>query len=173
VIDVDRVFGAEAAELESRLYDHLAQPEEQASLLDKFLPGRLALDYRTGLALHIAGRIAGSGGQINLRLLSREIGYSPRHLDRIFQQCLGISPNFYRRIARFQKALQLLVADPGIELVELVEACGYYDQPHLSKEFSEFAGQSPNQHRAHLIAKIAGPTPPNLVQFLQDVPVGA
>jgi AraC-like DNA-binding protein len=168
VIEAGAIFGRGAVILESRLFDCLAHPEGQVARLEEYLLSRLAPGRWSALALQLARRINASAGQTSLRMLSREAGYSPRHLDRIFQQCFGVSPKFQGRIARFQKALGLLVASPGIELVEVAAACGYYDQAHLSREFTEFAGQSPGQHRRHLIEKMARETPPNLVQFLQD-----
>jgi transcriptional regulator GlxA family with amidase domain len=98
--------------------------------------------------------------------LCREAGYSFRSVDRFFRQFFGISPKFYARAVRFQRALTML-PNASIGLAEIAFACGYYDQAHLTKEFQAFAAQTPTQYRSHLLEKAAAP-PPNLVQFLQE-----
>lgn len=167
VIDLQNIFNNSALELEARLFDKMANPEAQVLLLDQFLLKRLLLRADTKFAFQIAQRIVSSSGKSSVRDLSRESGYSSRHLNRIYQQCLGVSPKFHARVVRFHHALAHLIANPWLKPLDLVEKCGYYDQSHLAKDFVEFSGQNLSQYREFLSAKAATP-PPNLVRFLQD-----
>lgn len=166
-LDVHAVFGAASRELENRLYDAAGDRAAKIRLLNTFFLRRLRLDTPYEFALYIARQIEAADGKIAIQELSSQVGYSIRTVDRLFRGWFGLSPKFYARIARFQRALKLLTRDPNISLMDVTLSCGYYDQSHLTKEFSDFTGQTPEQHRLHLLAKAAAP-PPNLVQFLQE-----
>ncbi len=71
---------------------------------------------------------------------------SPRQFNRIFTEHVGAKPKEFQRIIRFQRALFLLQHEPDINLAQLAIACGYYDQPHLIKEFKTFSGYTPVEY---------------------------
>jgi AraC-like DNA-binding protein len=162
---VGDVFGRAACELEGRLYDSITQPEQQVALLDRFFLERLHLGAAHRCALHLAAHLRASGGGLSVRHLSAEAGYSIRTVDRLFRQYLGISPKFYAQIVRFEAALERMAQ--GMSLADVAALSGYYDQPHFTKTFVTYSGQSPEQYRLELRARSAAP-PPNLVQFLQE-----
>ena len=76
--------------------------------------------------------------------LATRIGMTRRHLERGFDTLVGISPKRLARIVRFQRALRMLQRPVGSGVTTAVE-CGYADQPHFIREFTELAGCS----RAH------------------------
>jgi AraC-like DNA-binding protein len=168
VVEVDLIFGSDVWELEARLQGALGQPAEQIRLLENFLFRRLQPRSEMAISDAIAGQIRSSNGQIDMHGLSKTFGYSQRHIRRLYQSQLGLSPKFHARIARFQQALHTLLNDSGFDLPGIAAACGYYDQSHLNKEFAAFAGQSPGQYRVELLLKTGRRIPPNLVRFLQD-----
>jgi AraC-like DNA-binding protein len=114
----------------------------------------------------IAAQITVSGGDIGIHTLSAEFGYSIRTLDRHFQQVYGISPKFYARLVRFQRAVALITANPHHTLLDIVFTCGYFDQAHFTHDFKAFSGQSPNEYRRTTLQKFAHHQ--NYVQFLQE-----
>jgi AraC-like DNA-binding protein len=163
-INVRDIFGASADELEGRLYE--ASTTQQIALLDTFFLRWLQLPTNYVMTLRLARTLATTMDDLAIWQLCREAGYSFRSVDRFFRQFFGLSPKFYARIIRFQKALSML-PNPQLGLAEIAFACGYYDQAHLNKEFQSFAAQTPSQYRTHLLQRTAAP-PPNLVQFLQE-----
>lgn len=165
-LDVDSALGQAAGELEGRLYDAARDSEMQTALLDDFFLKRLTLPPAYDFCHFIAGRIEAAGGDVRLERLAREAGYSLRSIDRFFRAAFGVSPKFYARIIRFQRALTTLARQPEANLPNLALACGYYDQPHFAKEFSAFAGEAPGRYVDYLQSKRAAPAP-NLVHFLQ------
>ena len=56
-----------------------------------------------------------------------------------------MSPVYYRKIIRFNKAAQLLLNDSENSLTEISYTCGYFDQAHFIKDFKEFGGISPSE----------------------------
>ncbi len=165
-LDLYTAFGADALVLESQLFDSAHDAAQQITLLNLFFLQRLNIQAAHTFALYVAQCIAASNVRVNIHELSADVGYSIRTVDRLFQQHFGMSPKFYARIVRFQRALALMSKDVNITLMGVALACGYYDQAHFSKEFSAFAGQNPERYREFLIARTKAP-PPNLVQYLQ------
>lgn len=68
---------------------------------------------------------------------------SERHFERIFLQSVGITPSFYKRVYRFEKALSCLRNKEFKSLVELAYHLDYADQSHFYREFKLFSGQPP------------------------------
>lgn len=66
---------------------------------------------------------------------------SARTLQRVFREQVGMSPKRYLRIRRFQR----VVGGGGSadELLRRAFRAGYYDFPHLARDFRELAATSP------------------------------
>lgn len=69
-----------------------------------------------------------------------EVGLSRRRLSTLVREECGLTPQGYRRVARFARSRRLIGRRP---LVEVAAACHYADQGHLAREWSELAGCSP------------------------------
>ncbi len=69
---------------------------------------------------------------------------SPKQFKRIFNEYVGVNPKEFQRIIRFQRAIKILETHPSIQLQDVAFHCGYYDQPHLTREFKLFTGYSPS-----------------------------
>jgi AraC-like DNA-binding protein len=72
---------------------------------------------------------------------------SPRQLHRGFLEGVGLAPKRFAGLARFQRALQLLGRGRG--LTDTALQCGYFDLPHFSREFRQFAGLAPSAFARH------------------------
>ena len=74
-------------------------------------------------------------------------GMSRRHLERRFQEVVGLSPKRFARITRFQHALRIFEQGAsGQRGAATAAACGYADQAHFIRDFGELAGCSPEAH---------------------------
>jgi AraC-like DNA-binding protein len=62
------------------------------------------------------------------------------------------SPIYFKKIARFNYAANLILSRPETPLTGIGYECGYYDQAHFIKDFKEFGGITPSQF-LHLQAK--------------------
>jgi transcriptional regulator GlxA family with amidase domain len=55
-----------------------------------------------------------------------------------------LSPKELAGVVRFDRAKRLLRAPGRPTLAEVAAVCGYYDQPHLAREWRELAGTAPS-----------------------------
>jgi AraC-like DNA-binding protein len=94
-------------------------------------------------------RLTRSGGRLAVESLAAELGCSRRHLAARFRDHVGVSPKAAARVIRFHTAVRRLSAG-GAAWADIALDCGYYDQPHLNRDFREFAGITPAQLQAGL-----------------------
>jgi AraC-like DNA-binding protein len=92
-------------------------------------------------------RIGREHGLVTVDALATHVGLTPRHLERRFNQVVGISPKRLARITRFQRALRLFeqLGSPQ-RGTHTAAQCRYADQAHFIRDFSEFAGCAPGAH---------------------------
>ncbi len=69
-----------------------------------------------------------------------EVGYSRRRLGTLVKQETGLAPKDYQRVARFEASRAVLGHRP---LAQVAAECGYADQSHLTRDWSELAGCAP------------------------------
>jgi AraC-like DNA-binding protein len=66
-----------------------------------------------------------------------------RTVRRRFLNATGLTHGAIRQIARAQQAAGLLTG--GMPILDVVDAAGYADQPHLTRALKRFMGQTPAQ----------------------------
>ena len=115
-------------------------------LLERARPERLP---RT-LTRAANARIARMNGNLRVDALSRELGISPRRMNELFQNEVGVQAKRVARIARFRGTLDRLHADRPRDLAYVAQQAGYYDESHLYRDFRELALQTPTEYLAAL-----------------------
>ena len=75
-----------------------------------------------------------STGNIKVSHLAPKVGWSSRHLNRLFRLHTGLSTKTFAQIIRIQHACKQLYTAPGDYLNAALEM-GFYDQSHLIKDF--------------------------------------
>jgi AraC-like DNA-binding protein len=92
-------------------------------------------------------RLQASAGRLSIGRLAQNTGRSRKHLSALFRHEFGLPPKQIARIMRLGATLdRARRATEG--WAELAVACGYADQAHLSRDFSELAGMTPTEWRA-------------------------
>ncbi len=76
--------------------------------------------------------------------LARDSRCSAEHLSRAFRKRFGIAPAVLRREQRLRRALRLL-GDRQLDLCDVAAACGFADQPHMSRELKQMTGLTPQR----------------------------
>lgn len=105
-------------------------------------------DNMHNIERYVRRRIYETKGNISIKELCSETGYSECYLRRSFEQVHGISPKLFERFIRFQHMLNCLENSSGSERTdELAVICGYYDQSHMMKDFKQFSGRTPDEYR--------------------------
>ncbi|GAA3288132.1 AraC family transcriptional regulator [Dactylosporangium vinaceum] len=157
-LDGTDVLGPLAAELHERV----ALAEGWAArfrIVDELLTRRAAPDRAPAPEVSFAWqRLCATGGALSAAELAGETGWSGRYLARRFGVEIGLTPKVAGRVARFDRARRLLQsAAGGRPLAELAVACGYYDQAHLTREFTALAGLPPARWWAEEFRNVQSP----------------
>lgn len=114
--------------------------DEHLSLLASRTRASVANDLER--AWHVLTR---RRGRVRVDELAAEVGWSRRHLVNRFTAEYGLPPRDVARLHRFGAAQDL--ARRGMPWAEVANRAGYADQPHLSREFRHFTGQTPTAWR--------------------------
>ncbi len=86
-------------------------------------------------------------GTVTSKELEKFTGYTERHLERKFENYMGLSPKKYSNIIRLHYFLSLMNKGAGIEnMTTLSYHAGYADQSHLIREFKNSVGLTPKQY---------------------------
>ena len=140
---LDDVLGPRAKELAERLAE-APGPAARFDVLDVLLTAWLRPGQGPdGPATRGWWRLQETAGRITVGKVAAEVGVSRRRLETGFRREIGLSPKTVGRIARFQRAAQVLSAPSGT--LQAAVACGYADQPHLNREVRALAGITPTE----------------------------
>lgn len=149
------VADAELRDLICRIEDMTNWTERLAHALH-FVSGRFrAGSVRPGPTDHVYRRLLETGGQASIKSLSEEIGWSRKHLAQKFREDIGLRPKAVARLARFGRVLRAARTGRVANWAALAIDCGYADQAHLIRDFSEFSGQPPSAWLARQQANAA------------------
>lgn len=108
--------------------------------------GRNSLSDKEKINEYLVNRISRTKGMITMRQLEDETNYSACYLRRIFKSFHGISPKQFAQYIKFQNLL--MQADKeGVRYEQVALDCGYYDEPHMMKEFKKYSGVTLEQYR--------------------------
>jgi AraC-like DNA-binding protein len=165
---IAEVFGDAAPRLEGALSERRSDVGGQKELLDAFLLGRMEIDSSYAIFSRVKSAIEADGGLEPVEEICRGAGVSPRNLGRLFGRFLGLSPKYFERIVRFQRALRILMKDATTTLGTVSADCGYFDQSHFVKDFRRFTGGVPRGYKGYYPPTVPTDFAPNVVRFLQD-----
>jgi AraC-like DNA-binding protein len=138
VVDLDALFGPTGT-----LRERLALAVNDAARI-RLLEHWLAAIVRDAPSREVDAAvtaIAAGDGTIDLVAVANDAGLSLRQLERRFLADVGVAPKMFARTVRLQAALRRIAA--GQTLADVAVACGYYDQPHMTRDFRRLAETSP------------------------------
>lgn len=158
-VEFTEVAGSIGRQLWEELHEHSSWPERFAAC-DRMLTRLLVPERTVAPELAWAWRaVVDSDGAVAVGRLAERIGWSRQHLTRRFGGEFGLSPKLAARIARFERAKRMLSHTPSfVSLAQVAAVCGYYDQPHLNRDFAELAGCSPTTWLAEELPSVQDPT---------------
>ena len=82
-------------------------------------------------------------GRIALSAVAEAVQLSPRHLERLFRNFVGLSPKGFARVTRLQAVVRSLIAKPKTKLAACAAEYGFTDQTHMTREFSALGHLTP------------------------------
>jgi AraC family transcriptional regulator len=89
---------------------------------------------------------ANLAGDPSIAEVAKECGLSASYFCRAFKQVTGVPPYRWLTKQRVARAKDLL-RDPGRELADIAQLCGFVDQSHFTRVFSRSEGYSPGRWR--------------------------
>lgn len=118
---------------------HARRTRELVDAMEAFLLGKLLRNERAPPFLPVlpVDRLL-----LPTRELAASLDLSTRQFERRFLMHHGVPLRDYRRLARFAMALGILMrGQPSLAAAAL--DAGYVDQPHFTRDFKEFVGDTP------------------------------
>lgn len=88
-----------------------------------------------------------SPGEHRVTDLARRVGITPRHLNRLFQNALGIDVQQFLIRTRIQAAAAI-IRDTDRSLADISDEFGFCDQSAFTKQFRKHLGITPAAYRA-------------------------
>jgi AraC-like DNA-binding protein len=80
--------------------------------------------------------------------LAEHAAMTTRTLQRLFARHVGVSPKWVIRRARVQEAAERVKGGERIDWAALALELGYFDQPHLTRDFKAQTGRTPAEYAA-------------------------
>lgn len=141
------LLGARAGEL----HEQVAEADswrERCAVVEQALAPR-AVDPPAPELRHAWPRLLTADRHLPVGELAREVGWSSRHLTSRMRAETGLTPSAASRVIRFDRARRRVqaraLADDRLDLAQVAAAHGYYDQAHLTRDFTDLAGLPPAQ----------------------------
>lgn len=147
IIDAHSIFGSPVSSFTDELRSAVSYGQS-ISVIESFFTS-LRNIHNTGAnqLKSIVNTIIQVKGQLTVNKITGLTGYSERQLERLFQQAIGTSPNRYLQIVRLHHFLSLIRAGNRTESFTIAGLeSGYYDQPHLIRNFKKMTGLTPTQY---------------------------
>jgi AraC-like DNA-binding protein len=123
-------------------------PAARAALVDRILSRHLGRPRPDEIVVARAVSRIKRGG-VSVHALAQEMGIGERRLERLFDQCVGLSPKALARVVRFGNAVRAALG--GEPWARIASDVGYADQSHLIREFRALAGVTPSEYRTERV----------------------
>ncbi|HEX4738159.1 MAG TPA: helix-turn-helix domain-containing protein [Allosphingosinicella sp.] len=148
-------LGAWGAALTAELVE-ARSPIARAAVLDRHLWARLAdaPEERPEIA-HAVAMLA-HRPDVRIDALARDLGWSRKQLGRRVREATGVGPRLFRRLARFSRLVARLQRRDTGSWAELALDGGWFDQPHMLRDFRDFAGVTPREYLARSMPNMGG-----------------
>lgn len=94
--------------------------------------------------LSAINKIKLTSGTMPIKKFAESECISERHLNRIFEQTIGLSPKMFSRLVRINKAIKIYKTNNILNSTYITYDSGFFDQSHLIREFYQFCGTTPS-----------------------------
>lgn len=118
---------------------------EHITMFDAFLKKAKQCCYIPDNMITLTDMVKKTYGNIHISELAISLGYSERHILRMFNETLGMSPKDYCKTIRFENVLHNMLSYKKQNNCAYITGLGYSDQAHFQREFKSFTGMTPRQ----------------------------
>lgn len=118
------------------------------ALLSRWLgPLAARVDDRGRLVNRVCRLAEENDSIVRVADLARHAGLSPRSLERLVVDHIGLTPKWLIECRRLQQAATTLHAHPDTDLTQLALSLQYADYAHFSRRYKEVIGETPDRTR--------------------------
>ena len=142
-VGLDDLWGRRASELRERLCAD-ASAARRIELLESYLTERLPERAHPRPAAR-AGLAELDQPGVEVGTVVQRLGVSRRRFIEVFSEDVGMTPKRYSMVRRLQRALASLGQGPPATWTQIALDCGYCDQAHLCRDWTELTGLSPGE----------------------------
>lgn len=147
-VDLDDLMKDKSEEMYMRTRES-ATIEQKIAVLESHLTILLTRHLKKLPYINTAERLCdffNRAESFNIRQAAKFIGRSERYVQRYFLEFIGLTPNAFFKINRFNRSLRQMQSAQG-RLTGVAYNNGYYDQAHFIKEFKSYTGLTPLQYQ--------------------------
>ncbi len=145
VVPAAPLLGPDAARTAAALPD--LRDEAAATRVEDLLRRhRPAPDPRVDLVNRIVAQITADRAVLAVGDVARPFGLSPRTLQRLFREYVGVGPKWVIKRCRLHDAVERLAAGGPADWARLARELGYFDQAHLIHDFKAMVGRTPAEY---------------------------
>lgn len=147
IIPVEDIFDEKITTLQESLLQQ--NNEIRVELLNSFFRSLITSKTASNQFLinHSLTFIIKNKGHFSIKQLVEYTGYTERHLERKFKECIGLNPKKFGNVIRLHYFLKLVKdKTDDINLTSICYDAGFSDQSHLIKEFRKHTGITPTEY---------------------------
>jgi AraC-like DNA-binding protein len=143
-LPVQTTFDRSSAEL-SAVFAGLNDPLQMAEQMEEMVRRKpVRHDPKAERAREIVGHVGASPDLTSSGALAARFGMTPRTLQRLFDDYVGLSPKWVIDRYRMLEAVETLNAGAEDGLTELAHRLGYFDQAAFNHAFEKLTGKPPS-----------------------------
>lgn len=147
ILSIDTIFGKNGLILQEKLSEHNNQA--RVELLNLFFINLISKKSQSNQVIIDSSLdfIISNKGHISVAQLVKHTGYTERHLERKFKECIGLNPKKFGNIIKLHHFLKLLKhKSQDLNLTTICYDAGFSDQSHLIREFRKHTGITPTEY---------------------------
>lgn len=140
-VSLDHFFSLkEISWVEERLAES-GNNTSRIAVIEQFLLGKIAYQQPDKLMSEAISKIHAQNGNLKIKALANELYISLDAFEKRFRKATGASPKQFSHIVKMNAVIRQYHLDPSFP--DIAFDHGFYDQPHYTKEFKVFTGQTP------------------------------
>jgi AraC-like DNA-binding protein len=148
IVSIDDIFGQKGMDFQDKLSEE-NNVEKKIGLLNHFFNTLISKKIFSNQFIinNSLDFIIANKGLSSVKQLVEYTGYTERHLERKFKECIGLNPKKFGNIIRLHYFLKLIKdKSESTNLTGICYDAGFSDQSHLIKEFRKHTGISPTEY---------------------------
>lgn len=146
VVDAELVMKSEILNIRERLLETKTKEEKFQILEESLLQCYLNQLQQNPFVDFAISKILSCPNQISINEISKNVGFSHKHVCKIFKENVGVTPKTFLKIVRFQKAIRQIENQRFTDWSAVAYDCGFYDQSHFIADFKIFSGFTPTEY---------------------------